>query len=111
MAFAATEDPKLCFKQGEITAIEAKAVGVNMVFAPVLDINNNPNKVIDKISLDMCVDKLRPVEKEIISLYYKDGYKEKEIANKLDVSINTVSSIKNRAIKKIRKNITQEFWV
>ena len=74
-------------------------------------VNNNPNKVIDKISLDMCVDKLRPVEKEIISLYYKDGYKEKEIANKLDMSINTISSIKNRAIKKIRKNITQEFWV
>ena len=74
-------------------------------------INNNPSKVIDEISLDMCIDKLRPIEKEIISLYYKDGYKEKEIANKLDVSINTVSSIKNRAIKKIRKNITQEFWV
>tara|TARA_Y100000814_G_scaffold96605_1_gene66914 strand:+ start:414 stop:983 length:570 start_codon:yes stop_codon:yes gene_type:complete len=74
-------------------------------------INNNPNKVIDKISLDMCVNKLRPIEKEIISLYYQSGYKEKEIASKLDVSINTVSSIKNRAIKKIRKNIMKEFWV
>ena len=28
-----------------------------------------------------------------------------------NTSINTVSSIKNRAIKKMRKNITQEFWV
>jgi RNA polymerase sigma-70 factor (ECF subfamily) len=74
-------------------------------------INNNPNKVIDKISLGMCVDKLRPIEKEIISLYYKNGFKEKEIAEKLDVSINTISSIKSRAIKKIRKNITKEFWV
>jgi hypothetical protein len=27
------------------------------------------------------------------------------------VSINTISSIKSRAIKKIRKNITKEFWV
>jgi len=72
-------------------------------------INNNPDCVIDKISLDMCKDKLRPIEKQIIDLYYKGGYKEKEIANKLDISINTVSSMKNRAIKKMRKNITQEF--
>jgi len=40
-----------------------------------------------------------------------NGYKEKEIAEKLDISINTVSSIKNRAIKKIRKDVMQEFWV
>ena len=31
--------------------------------------------------------------------------KEKEIADKLDISINTVSSMKNRAIKKMRKSI------
>ena len=74
-------------------------------------INNNPNSVIDKISLDMCKNRLRPIEKQIIDLYYKSGYKEKEIADKLDISINTVSSMKNRAIKKMRKSITQEFRV
>ena len=74
-------------------------------------VNNNPELIIDKISLDMCKEKLRPIEKQIIDLYYKDGYKEKEIADELDISINTVSSIKNRAIKKMRKNITQEFWI
>ena len=59
----------------------------------------------------MSREKLRPVEKQIVDLYYYDGYKEKEIAEKLKISINTVSSIKNRAIKKIRKDIMQEFWV
>ncbi len=69
----------------------------------------NPEKVIDSITLNMSLDKLRPIEKEIIKLYYNKGYKEKNIADELNVSINTVSSIKNRAIKKLRKDITQEF--
>ena len=46
MAVAATGNPKNAYKQGEITAIEAKTIGVNMIFAPVLDINNNPDNPI-----------------------------------------------------------------
>ena len=46
MAFAATEDPKLCFKQGEITAKEARAVGVHIALSPVMDVNNNPENPI-----------------------------------------------------------------
>ena len=41
MAISATNDTSLAYKQGKITAIEAKAIGVNMILAPVLDINNN----------------------------------------------------------------------
>ena len=41
MALAATGNEEFAYKQGEITAKEAKAIGVNMIFAPVLDINNN----------------------------------------------------------------------
>ena len=72
---------------------------------------NNPEKVINSITLDMCKEKLRPVEKEIIELYYKKGYKEKHIADELNMSINTVSSVKNRAVKKLRKHILQEFSI
>tara|TARA_Y100001968_G_scaffold274240_1_gene267332 strand:- start:9166 stop:11982 length:2817 start_codon:yes stop_codon:yes gene_type:complete len=46
MALAATGNPNNAYRQGEITAIEAKAIGINMIFAPVLDINNNPNNPI-----------------------------------------------------------------
>ena len=46
MAVSATGNPDNAFRQGKITAIEAKAVGVNMIFAPVLDINNNLNNPI-----------------------------------------------------------------
>ncbi|MDZ7719447.1 MAG: glycoside hydrolase family 3 N-terminal domain-containing protein [Balneolaceae bacterium] len=43
MGVAATGNPYNAFLKGKITAIEAKAVGVHQVYAPVLDVNNNPN--------------------------------------------------------------------
>jgi beta-N-acetylhexosaminidase len=43
MALGATRDTTLAYEQGRVTAIEGRAVGVNMAFAPVLDVNNNPN--------------------------------------------------------------------
>jgi beta-N-acetylhexosaminidase len=41
MAVAATGDPDFARRQGEITAREARALGVHHVFAPVVDVNNN----------------------------------------------------------------------
>ncbi|MDZ7715608.1 MAG: glycoside hydrolase family 3 N-terminal domain-containing protein [Balneolaceae bacterium] len=43
MGVAATQNPDYAYWMGKITAQEAKAVGVHQIFAPVLDINNNPN--------------------------------------------------------------------
>ena len=42
MALGATGDPSLAYHMGRITAAEARAVGVHMSFAPVVDVNNNP---------------------------------------------------------------------
>lgn len=42
MALGATRDSALAYEQGRITAIEGRAVGVHLAFAPVLDVNNNP---------------------------------------------------------------------
>ncbi|HEV2385824.1 MAG TPA: glycoside hydrolase family 3 N-terminal domain-containing protein [Candidatus Acidoferrales bacterium] len=42
MAVAATGDPRDAYTDGRITAIEARAAGINWVFAPVSDVNNNP---------------------------------------------------------------------
>lgn len=41
MAVAATGEPNLARRQGEFTAREARALGVQHVFAPVVDVNNN----------------------------------------------------------------------
>jgi beta-N-acetylhexosaminidase len=43
MAVAATGEPKLALNQGLCTAREARAIGINWLFAPVVDVNNNPN--------------------------------------------------------------------
>lgn len=43
MAVGATGDPRLAYDMGKVTAVEARAVGVHLPFAPVLDVNNNPD--------------------------------------------------------------------
>jgi beta-N-acetylhexosaminidase len=48
MAFGAARDEKLAFEAGRITGVEARALGVHVNFAPVVDVNNNPrNPVIN----------------------------------------------------------------
>ena len=48
MAFGAAGDPRLAFEAGRITAVEARAIGIHVNFAPVADVNNNPrNPVIN----------------------------------------------------------------
>ena len=42
MAVAATGDPSLAERQGRIVAEEARAIGVNQVYAPVADVNVDP---------------------------------------------------------------------
>ncbi|MDR9387481.1 MAG: glycoside hydrolase family 3 N-terminal domain-containing protein [Balneolaceae bacterium] len=43
MGVAATGNPYNAFVKGKITAMEANALGVHQIYAPVLDVNNNPN--------------------------------------------------------------------
>jgi len=42
MGLGAANDEQLAWELGRITAIEARAVGVHMNFAPVVDVNNDP---------------------------------------------------------------------
>ncbi len=43
MAVAATGDPDLARREGEIVAEEARAIGLNQIYAPVADVNVNPD--------------------------------------------------------------------
>jgi beta-N-acetylhexosaminidase len=43
MAVGATGDDSLAWEVGRVTAVEARAVGVHLPFAPVLDVNNSPD--------------------------------------------------------------------
>ena len=49
MAFGAIGDPRYAYQLGRVTALEARAMGVHIPFAPVLDVNNNPNNPIINI--------------------------------------------------------------
>jgi len=42
MAVAAAGNPKDAYTMGKITALEARAAGVQWIYAPVADVNNNP---------------------------------------------------------------------
>jgi beta-N-acetylhexosaminidase len=46
MAVAAAGNPKDSYAMGKITALEARAVGVQWIYAPVCDVNNNPGNPI-----------------------------------------------------------------
>lgn len=57
MTLAATNNPKNAYLQGKHMACELDALGINMNFAPVLDVNNNPlNPVIGVRSYSDNVD-------------------------------------------------------
>ena len=43
MAIGATRDTMLAYEQGRLTAIEGRALGIHIAYAPVLDVNNNPD--------------------------------------------------------------------
>ena len=46
MAVGATGEPGFAYEMGRVTALEARAVGIHVPFAPVLDVNNNPDNPI-----------------------------------------------------------------
>jgi len=48
------------------------------------------------------IERLPPREAEVFSLAFLDGYKNEEIAQLLRISYQTVSNIKNNALKKVR---------
>jgi len=48
MALGASGDTALAYHQGRITAIEGRALGIHIAYAPILDVNSNPaNPVIN----------------------------------------------------------------
>ena len=49
MAFGATGDPAYSRYEGEVTAREARALGVQWIYYPVADVNNNPDNPIINI--------------------------------------------------------------
>jgi hypothetical protein len=51
MAFGAAGDEKLAYEAGRITAVESRAIGIQVNFAPVVDVNNNPRNPVIKAAV------------------------------------------------------------
>ena len=49
MALGATGSEQFAYRQGVVTARESRALGVHWIFAPVMDVNNNPNNPVINI--------------------------------------------------------------
>ena len=49
MAIGASRDTVAAEAAGRLTAVECRAIGVNLIFAPVVDVNNNPDNPIINI--------------------------------------------------------------
>ncbi|MDZ7680697.1 MAG: glycoside hydrolase family 3 N-terminal domain-containing protein [Fodinibius sp.] len=74
MGVAATQNPDYAYWMGKITAQEAKALGVNQIFAPVLDVNNNPkNPVINVRSFSGNPDTVAAYGKRFIKGAQSEG--------------------------------------
>jgi beta-N-acetylhexosaminidase len=49
MAIGATGSEEFAYREGEVAAREARALGVHWLFAPVVDVNNNPDNPVINI--------------------------------------------------------------
>ncbi|MDR0310831.1 MAG: beta-N-acetylglucosaminidase, partial [Acidobacteriota bacterium] len=49
MALGAADSEDLAYRQGLVTARESRAMGVHWIFAPVMDVNNNPDNPVINI--------------------------------------------------------------
>ncbi|MBN1223895.1 MAG: glycoside hydrolase family 3 C-terminal domain-containing protein [Candidatus Aminicenantes bacterium] len=46
MSIGATDSEEVAYGMGKVTALEARAIGIHMTYAPVADVNNNPDNPI-----------------------------------------------------------------
>lgn len=90
MAIGATGSAELAQKCGEVTAKEAKAVGVNWIFAPVVDVNINPeNPIINIRSFGS-----DPDEVARLAVAWISGCQETVVSLLLNISQVTATQVK-----------------
>ena len=73
---------------------------------PHINLSIKEMNIEDTITLEKAIKNLNRKEKDIIQLSL-EGYKHREIADKLKIPVNTVSSLISRVLKKL-KNFMQE---
>lgn len=71
---AATNDPNMAYRQGEVCIKEAKALGGNMAFAPILDLNFNwENPIANIRSFGDDVEKVSAMTRQYVNAVQDHG--------------------------------------
>ena len=74
MALAATGDPKDAYTMGKVTALEARAAGIQWIYAPDADVNSNPgNPIINTRSFGENPEKISEFVTEFIRGVQENG--------------------------------------
>jgi len=60
----------------------------------------------DAVKVERALEKLKDWEREILTLYYMEGFQYEEIARLLNIPIGTVKSRLNNAKKSLKKVLT-----
>jgi len=75
----------------------------------ILSTNGNWRNELSEI-ISLCIEKLTPLEKLVISLYYKEELTLKEIGKVLNLTEARVSQIHKQIIIKLRSHIEKYLW-
>ncbi len=104
MAWILTIAKNMCF--GKIRAQKRYADNEVEDWQGALSANENL-QVEDKMVLAACFEHLSDEERNILVLYAVSGFKHREIASMLNISLSTVLSKYHRALKKLRNHIAK----
>lgn len=66
---------------------------------------NDYERIINNKNLEVAFTTLSPLQKKIIWLNFFKGYSQQEISKLMNTSPSAISQIKNRALKKMKKEI------
>ena len=85
----------------------------NIEFGMTSDPIRGPEQVIAEKELEDVladyIDHLNEKEKLVISLYYKEQLKIKEISSVMEISDSRVSQIHSNALRKLKKSLTEYY--
>ncbi len=74
MALGAADSEKLAYEMGRVTAIEGRALGLHMTYAPVVDVNVNPaNPIINTRSVGEDPDQVAKITRAFIKGCQSNG--------------------------------------
>jgi len=65
---------------------------------------NTLENILINVELGKCYERLTIRERNIISLYYLEGYKDEEIAKLYGITQQVINRLRKKGMKKLKKN-------